>query len=102
MNPEMMPYDEFYKSIVKGIGEATKIPSKSSYDEVNQPKHYTSGNIECIDAMIAAFGKDAVANFCLCNAFKYIWRNKLKGNSQLDCQKAIWYLDKYQELTKED
>lgn len=96
--------EEFYKQLVEEIENVTNVTdvTEEKFDEVNRPKHYTSGGIECIDAMRAAFGKEAVANFCLCNAFKYIWRNKLKGNSQLDCQKAIWYLNKYQELTKED
>ena len=43
-------------------------------DNVNHPKHYASGGIECIDAMEAAFGKAEVASFCKLNAFKYIWR----------------------------
>ena len=45
-------------------------------DPVNRPAHYTSGGIECIDAMQAAFGAEAVKNFCLCNAFKYLWRHR--------------------------
>lgn len=27
------------------------------FDNVNRPEHYASGGIECIDAMIAAYGK---------------------------------------------
>lgn len=63
-------------------------------DIINHPSHYTSGDIECIDAMVAAFGKDAVAIYCVINAFKYIWRHQHK-NGKEDIKKAIWYLNKY-------
>lgn len=64
---------------------------------VNHPSHYNQGNIECIDAMVAAFGKEAVATFCHINAFKYLWRTEHKNGLQ-DIDKAIWYLNKYKEL----
>ena len=66
-------------------------------DAVNHPSHYTQGNIECIDAMVSAFGKEQVATYCKIAAFKYIWRMELK-NGMEDCEKAIWYLQKYKEL----
>lgn len=70
-------------------------------DAVNHPGHYQSYSpelqIECIDAMRAAFGDDGVALWCKLNAFKYIWRESSKGQST-DVKKAIWYLNKYLEL----
>lgn len=66
----------------------------STEDHVNHPNHYASGSIECIDAMESAFGKDAVSNFCILNAFKYIWRSEKKNGAE-DIKKAIWYLEKY-------
>ena len=60
-------------------------------DPVNSPRHYTQGDIECIDAMVEAFGAHQTAIYCKLNAFKYIWRADLKKNNQ-DLQKAIWYL----------
>ncbi len=72
-------------------------PNKIQNDMVNNPPHYTSGGIECIDAMIASQGTAAVKDFCLCNAFKYIWRTKNKNGIE-DIDKAIWYLNKYKEL----
>lgn len=48
-------------------------------DPVNRPAHYTSGGIECIDAMQAAFGVEAVKDFCLCSAFKYLCRHRNKN-----------------------
>lgn len=69
-------------------------------DSVNHPAHYTQGDIECIDAMISAFGKDAVKTYCKINAFKYIWRTDYKNGTE-DVKKAVWYLNKFLELEGE-
>ena len=68
-----------------------------SKEQVNHPEHYNQGNIECIDAMLSAYGEFAVINFCTCNAFKYLWRFKDKHGVE-DIEKAQWYLDKLKEL----
>lgn len=63
-------------------------------DNINHPKHY-EGNIECIDAMQEALGKEGVIYFCMGNAFKYIWRCRKKHETPLeDLKKARWYVDK--------
>lgn len=62
-------------------------------DPVNSPAHYTSGGIEYIDAMQAAFGDEAVKDFCLCNAFKYLWRHRNKNGVE-DLKKARRYLNR--------
>ncbi len=64
---------------------------------VDHPNHYNQGNIECIDAMEEAFGTQVVMMFCICNAFKYIWRHSKKNGIE-DIKKAIWYLNKFLEL----
>lgn len=69
-------------------------------DPVNRPAHYTSGGIECIDAMQAAFGAEAVKDFCLCNAFKYLWRHRNKNGVE-DLKKACWYLNRLIEEVEE-
>lgn len=62
-------------------------------DNVNHPRHYEgSTSLECIECMEVAMGTDAVYKFCLCNAFKYMWRYKNK-NGEEDVKKARWYLD---------
>lgn len=71
------------------------------YDNVNCPKHYASTSIECIDAMIETQGKDAVKCFCVCNAFKYLWRHNSKNGDE-DIKKASWYLNKAVELMGEN
>ena len=59
---------------------------------VNDPPHYTQGPIHCIDAMISAFGIDAVVTFCLLNAFKYTWRSTTHTSGPNEnIQKAMWY-----------
>ena len=65
--------------------------------EFDHPDYYNSGDIECIDAMIASQGVDDVRAFCVCNAFKYIWRHQGKNGIE-DIKKAIRYLNKYVEL----
>lgn len=69
-------------------------------DMVNHPPHYTSGTMECIDAMVETQGRASTMEYCICNAFKYIWRHKHKNGVE-DIEKAIWYLNKYVELAKE-
>lgn len=66
-------------------------------DVVNNPSHYCSAKYECIDIMLETQGIDAVLNFCLCNAFKYLYRHKKKNGIE-DIKKCKWYLDKYIEL----
>ena len=67
---------------------------------VNSPAHYNQGNIECIDAMVGAYGRDEVKIFCKINAFKYLWRLGHKDAEEQEIGKIRWYLDKYEQLTK--
>ena len=73
---------------------------EDDFDVVNRPRHYADSKVECIDAMAAALGKEAVASFALCNTFKYLWRRDGKGGDE-DVRKALWYFDKYKELVNE-
>lgn len=72
---------------------AAKRSEDAKPDPVNRPAHYTSGGIECIDAMQAAFGAEVVKGFCLCNVFKYLWRHRNKNGVE-DLKKARWYLNR--------
>lgn len=69
-------------------------------DNVNHPAHYESGQFECIDVMLETQGAEAVKDFCICNAFKYLYRHRRKNGSE-DIAKAKWYLDKYLEIGEE-
>lgn len=66
-------------------------------DNVNHPAHYETGKFECFDVMIETQGTGAVKGFCICNAFKYLYRHSYKNGNE-DIKKAIWYLNKYLEL----
>lgn len=66
---------------------------------VNHPSHYNSGNMECIDGMVGAFGSEEVRIFCKINAFKYLWRLGHKDEEAQEIGKIKWYLDKYLELS---
>lgn len=69
--------------------------------EIDHPAHY-AGKYECIDVMLDTMGPEDVKGFCLCNAFKYLWRCKKKHETpEEDVEKAVWYLRKYLELSGE-
>jgi hypothetical protein len=63
-------------------------------DNVNHPQHYTTGKVECIDALEAATSElKGIEAVCTANAIKYLWRWKLKNGVE-DLKKARWYLDR--------
>lgn len=66
-------------------------------NNVDHPEHYKTGDFECIDVMIETQGKEPTQEFCILNAFKYIYRHRRKGGVE-DLKKARWYLDKAIEL----
>lgn len=70
-------------------------------DNVSHPSHYETGKFECIEVMQEVFGTEAVQNFCVCNAFKYLYRHRRK-NGKEDIEKARWYINKYLELEEKD
>jgi len=80
---------------VSPISEIDK-GAKCKPDMVNSPPHYQSENgIECIDAIIAALGKEGAIAYCRGNVIKYSWRIK---NPHEDMAKAAWYSNKANEL----
>ena len=66
-------------------------------DNVNHPSHYETGKYECIEVMREVFGDEAVKHFCVCNAFKYLYRYRRK-NGKEDIEKAGWYINKFLQL----
>lgn len=73
------------------LGKCTK------NDNVNHPSHYETGKFECIKVMLETQGVEAVKSFCICNAFKYLYRHGRKNGLE-DVKKAEWYIHKYIEL----
>lgn len=80
------------EKIIKQTENAT-----NTYDNVNNPSHYTDSKIEVIDYI-----EDKKLGFCLGNAIKYISRAGKKHDSDKsvrekeieDLQKAIWYINR--------
>jgi hypothetical protein len=64
-----------------------------SFDSVNRPAHYASGDIECIDAIRAQMSKEEYQGYLRGNVVKYMWRWRDKGGVE-SLRKARWYLDK--------
>ena len=88
-------FDKKAKEVYDSLEEDPSDP------QIDNPTHYQSMvaglDIDAISCMRAAFGDEAVANFCICNAMKYLFRFKSKGGNQ-DLLKCEWYIDKYLEL----
>jgi hypothetical protein len=63
-------------------------------DPVNNPEHYTSGAIECIEAIKAALGAPGYIGFLQGQIMKYSWRMGLKPDNDMltDARKAQWYM----------
>ena len=95
INPEEVSADRIEKYYAEVLHPAKVVHGEN--DPVNHPSHYTKGCVECIDAMEAAFGIEIVQHFCVCNAFKYVFRH-LNKNGLEDINKAAWYLNKYLKL----
>ena len=62
-------------------------------DAVNHPPHYNYGGAECIDVLADLLGPQGLQDYCVGNAFKYLWRHKHKGKAVQDLKKARFYLD---------
>lgn len=79
------------------------IARQDEEDMVGKPKHYNSGNIECIDAIEESMSSHAFKGYLKGNCMKYLWRYDYKGKQVEDLQKAGWYLNKLTDMvTKEN
>ena len=88
----MFEVEKLEDRIIKQTENATK-----TYDNVNNPSHYTDSKIEVIDYI-----EDKKLGFCLGNVIKYVSRAGKKMDSDKsaiekeieDLKKARWYLDR--------
>lgn len=83
-------------SLGEMLRQKLKEPSKKA-DNVNSPKHYTTGGIETIDYIRAKLGVSGTIAYCMGNVIKYTsrWQDK---NGLEDLKKAQWYLNYAIEL----
>ena len=64
-------------------------------NELPNPKHYTQGPIECLDAidsMLTGDDDDGAVDFYRAQDVKYLWRMPHKGSPLVDAKKANFYL----------
>ena len=71
-------------------------------DVVNKPRHYNTGNIECIEAIEESMSSVAFKGYLKGNAMKYLWRYDYKGKQVEDLEKAQWYLAKLWVMVVEE
>ena len=97
--PADIPTNTGLKSVMAQKKSSSSLQNEKSQNSfnnmVNQPSHYRTNenSIECIDAMVSAFGEEEVRIYSKLNAFKYTWRvGKKAGSEDTDYAKAIWYL----------
>ena len=78
----MERHEEYMKRRIKEI------------DMVNHTPHYKKGGIECIEAIKAALTPEEFRGYCKGSNIKYTWRERHKGKSVEDLQKARFYTDR--------
>ena len=75
------------------VNERRKVMAGTT-DKVNHPSHYTTGRIECIEAIRESMTTVEYKGYLKGNVLKYLWRYQLKENPKEDLEKAAWYLDR--------
>jgi len=91
-------HDEAIRTALKDL--ATRTPPLE--DVVNKPKHYNTGNIECIEAIEESMSSVAFKGYLKGNCMKYLWRYDYKGKQVEDLNKATWYLNKLTLVVTEE
>lgn len=71
----------------------TDLKTGQAPDPIN-PSHYRQGDVECIDALRAALGREGFIAYCRGNVMKYLWRLGKKDAALQEARKARWYLDR--------
>ena len=78
-----------------------KMPESSKPDNVNHPKHYLKGGLECIQVIEAQLTPQQYEGYLYGNVLKYMWR-WLDKNGLEDLRKAAHYLMWLQEEVKKN
>lgn len=101
-NLEPVPDTTFGPDGTLYIGRSIKVQNLKDGKQlcpnnINHPKHYCKGGLECIDVIKAAVSNlppyEAV---CVANIIKYVWRYREKNGLE-DLRKAGKYLELLQE-----
>lgn len=70
------------------------------HNPVDHPSHYTAGDIECIDALLAMVGPDSHIDHCIQSAVAYLWRWRHKNGPE-DLAKARWYINRAHSIARQ-
>ena len=74
----------------------------SEEDLINNPEHYNTGSIECIEAIEESMSSVAFKGYLKGNCMKYLWRYDYKGKQVEDLKKATWYLNRLTNIVAEE
>lgn len=85
-------FDAGVEEYMKSSGVETE--EEDEEDMVGSPRHYNTGNIECIEAIEESMSSVAFKGYLKGNCMKYLWRYDYKGKQVEDLQKAQWYLQR--------
>jgi hypothetical protein len=93
----VLPWDQITEILDKHMEKKEETNNEKTifhaFDIVDRPRHYASGNIECIDAIEAQLSNEEFRGYLKGNIIKYLWREKHKGGVE-SLKKAQWYLNK--------
>ena len=78
-----------------------KMTESSKPDNVDHPKHYLKGGLECIQVIKAQLTPEQYEGYLYGNVIKYMWRWKEKNGLE-DLRKAAHYLMWLQEEVKKN
>jgi hypothetical protein len=93
-----MSKEEMYAS-AQAIHDADMAKINSKHDPVNSPKHYeVLHNVEVMDIIMAQLTAEEYNGWLKGNALKYILRADKKGKPAEDREKAVWMLNRVEEL----
>ena len=70
-------------------------------DNINHPKHYTTGKYEVIDIIEDKLTNEQFEGYLCGNIIKYIMRYRHKNGVE-DLKKARWYIDKLIKFKEEE
>ena len=100
-------WDRAARQALEDVGlEAWATPAEREAEEyqeddvVNNPDHYNTGSIECIEAIEESMSGVAYKGYLKGNAMKYLWRCDYKGKPLEDLQKCQWYLNRLVDVVE--
>ena len=80
----------------KAMGDE-ELKEYEKIDVVNNPSHYNTGKIECIEAIRESMSPEEFKGYLKGNTMKYLWRYDYKSKPVEDLKKAQWYLARLTE-----